>query len=1427
MNALIEAFWQVADVWATSIGWASLVACVAIAAAWAIARWCTFLSPRVVCWIWRLACLKVLLALIWIQPVDLAWLPAQPATAIVAKTGPLGASHWVEFQGPQGHFHGFTTGTSPAPKTRPLLSILAGLLLPAWLIGVVYCMTRTARQWNSVRRLRSSSQSCAADRLLRMLQEEGQRLGMRRLPQLLFSSQVESPLLVGIWRPTIILPNRVEEEFDETELRLMLAHELAHLGRHDLAWNWLPAVAAWLFFFHPLIWVMVRRWSEAQEAACDEVVIQRRGVQATDYGRLLLKLSACSPFESTAALGAAGVMGAYRNLERRILTMTRVKPFSARRLMAATGLLLIVAVVTVIPWRLVAAEPKLDEEEKPPTANVSTATLTLAPSRGPKPALDPATLAALKRLKELGAGVMPAGLTPDTGVGIGKGWKGTEADLDLIAQVADLKSLHFDFEYVPAEAVAKLIPKLQQPVDFLQLVGLSDERLTALGRLPKCKTLMLGQQTLSAAGFRHLAEMAEGIESLILGGQVDDLALVGIGQIKSLKDLQLFQAKITDAGLAHLAGLEHLEKLKLQDCRGVGGVGYASLSPVKSLRELNVAGPAIGAEATAALAKLTQLETLTLWTGSLPPAGLKAADVAALGSLKNLRKFEFSAVGKASDAARQASGSAILAAIGQIPALTNLSVVGVIADADALAALAKASALEELRLFSVTVSERSLAALGQLKNLKELRLACNGVVTAAASAKLAGLKQLTLFELNGSSLDGTGLKALVGLRQLKTLSLAGAPFTDEGAEALRGFPALDSLNLSATKITDRALEAIATLPNLRLVILGGTQVTADGLMKLRNLKNLSQVTVDGVELSDADLARLRAAMPGVVISGAPAPSAAFVNVPDRQIAAEPKPADDKPQITGTFIRARPQEPKEGTDAATLTALKRLRELGATPAGIQGDAEALSIGIQGGWKGTPADLEMIAQLPDLKRLYFDFDQISATDVGKLMPKLKRPLEFLGLESLSDKRLTALTRLPACRILMLGQETLSAAGFRHLAEMATGVESLHLRGEVDDDSLVAIGQIRSLKELQLQQSKITDAGLAHLAGLDHLDKLLFFECRGIRGRGYVSLAPLKSLRQLMILGPQIDAQMTEALSSLTQLETLSLTPNQLPPAGLKAADVETLKNLKSLQSLSFMSQSPATDAAKRATGGAILAVAGQLPSLRRLSVVGVIADADALAALSKTSHLEELRLYDVTLSVRLLAALGELKNLRHLELASEGGVTDALWPKLTGLTQLTGISLQGSGLSDANLAQLADLTALERLDLPNSNVTGTALKALTNLKQLKSLTLSDSPFSDEGAEALRELPTIEWLNLNKTKITDRALDAIATLPQLFVLNLDNTAVTVDGLMKLRDLKKLSSLSVVGVALSDEEMAQLHAAMPEVQISNEGVFYNYGTE
>ncbi len=328
----------------------------AIAIAWGVQRRWTSLSPRVVCWVWRLACLKLLIALVWNQPVALALLPAQmpEAPLPVPRFEPIESFDW---QAQAAAPDVARPPAPPAPQQIPLSA--AAVLLSLWLIGVGYCALRGWWQWSAARRLVNAARCHSDSRLAHLCAEEAARLGVRRLPGLQYSSRVGSPILVGVWRPTIVVPERTEETFDEPELRMMLAHELAHRARHDLAWNWLPTVAAWLFFFHPLVWLLQRRWSEAQEAACDEMIIQGRMAQPAAYGRLLLKLSSLAACETQPGFTTAGVLGAYRNLERRVLAIARVKPFAHKRMAVAASLLLLTGIVAIVPWRLVAQEASL------------------------------------------------------------------------------------------------------------------------------------------------------------------------------------------------------------------------------------------------------------------------------------------------------------------------------------------------------------------------------------------------------------------------------------------------------------------------------------------------------------------------------------------------------------------------------------------------------------------------------------------------------------------------------------------------------------------------------------------------------------------------------------------------------------------------------------------------------------------------------------------------------------------------------------------------------------------------------------------------------------------------------------------------------------------------------------------------------------
>jgi beta-lactamase regulating signal transducer with metallopeptidase domain len=365
-------FWS--EAWSERMLQASWQGAVVLAVAWAIARWCTFLSPRVICWVWRLACFKLVVALLWVQPISLPLLSATPAATVSQETirprGPTAPSAWPEaplIERPP--LVGQEIAQPPAEPNR--ISQLPQLQL-LWLAGICGCVAVTFGRWRSVRRLCREAQPTRRAALQQLLRLEAERLGIRWMPELRCSAQADGPLLAGIGRPKIVLPDRVEESLDESELRLILAHELAHLKRRDLLWNWLPTIVGWLFWFHPLVWLMKGRWIEAQEAACDELLIQTRVARPAEYGRLLLKLTLRWKQRSGTSLIAARMFGSSHNLERRIRTMARVRAFSPRRLIITALVLSLVAVPGIVPWRLVAQEsrPAVDGAAKTSTSGV-------------------------------------------------------------------------------------------------------------------------------------------------------------------------------------------------------------------------------------------------------------------------------------------------------------------------------------------------------------------------------------------------------------------------------------------------------------------------------------------------------------------------------------------------------------------------------------------------------------------------------------------------------------------------------------------------------------------------------------------------------------------------------------------------------------------------------------------------------------------------------------------------------------------------------------------------------------------------------------------------------------------------------------------------------------------------------------------------
>jgi beta-lactamase regulating signal transducer with metallopeptidase domain len=379
MGATIETLNELAAFWSIAMQRATWQGGLAIAAAWALIRCWPGLPARVACCVWRLADLKLIVALLWAAPLLLPLLPpsgegkllqAQVAAPELLPSVARGPARSTSLVG------------KPAPNLVDQRLSPVSVVLVLWLTGVIGAVALAGRDAITVTRLRRScpvvgcpdSRDAAAD-LARIL-------GLRSVPEVRAGPGVDRPMLVGAFRPAILLPESMLCDPRSTAaIRPVLAHELAHVCRRDLLWSVLAWLARALFFFHPLVWLAHREALLAREAACDGLALWASGVRPSEYGRILLEIATRGPGRParwTATLGMAGSCG---SLKRRLIAMKTTQQPSRRRVVSWACALVVIGATGVIPWRLVARQANGQEPLAVQTARTKQTERAAKPTR--------------------------------------------------------------------------------------------------------------------------------------------------------------------------------------------------------------------------------------------------------------------------------------------------------------------------------------------------------------------------------------------------------------------------------------------------------------------------------------------------------------------------------------------------------------------------------------------------------------------------------------------------------------------------------------------------------------------------------------------------------------------------------------------------------------------------------------------------------------------------------------------------------------------------------------------------------------------------------------------------------------------------------------------------------------------------------------
>ena len=180
-----------------------------------------------------------------------------------------------------------------APRILPArvhLNFGAVWLFGIYLLGCVAMLIRLIVCHRAVAQTIRSSK--AADlNISRVTDECRSLLGLRHRVPVLVSSEAVSPMLVGVWRTVIVLPERIDQHLTREELRSILVHELHHLQRHDSTVHFVESLFLAFYWFHPAVWFARRESQRMREMACDEGTVAALNGQRRAYGLGMVKIA--------------------------------------------------------------------------------------------------------------------------------------------------------------------------------------------------------------------------------------------------------------------------------------------------------------------------------------------------------------------------------------------------------------------------------------------------------------------------------------------------------------------------------------------------------------------------------------------------------------------------------------------------------------------------------------------------------------------------------------------------------------------------------------------------------------------------------------------------------------------------------------------------------------------------------------------------------------------------------------------------------------------------------------------------------------------------------------------------------------------------------------------------------------------------------
>ncbi|MBE5947184.1 MAG: BlaR1 family beta-lactam sensor/signal transducer [Lachnospiraceae bacterium] len=275
-------------------------------------------------------------------PQIFSWLVSLRSSPASSATTSIGEAEGINLAGNTDWMNDFALSVNSETP-----SIAGYILLGIWIVGIITIIILVIKSSFRLRTLKKSARPLQTPEVRRLYHRCLVEMGIHRYISIYSTAFLKSPIIVGLLKPCIYLPIYLISDYNESDMRYMLLHELQHYKHKDAIASYLMNLARVIYWFNPLVWYALKEMRNDREVACDTSVLKMlEEDDYEDYGNTLINFAekiSLNPFPFATGLG-----GNMEQMKRRIINIASYeKPTFIKRLKGMTAFALIAVLLLV------------------------------------------------------------------------------------------------------------------------------------------------------------------------------------------------------------------------------------------------------------------------------------------------------------------------------------------------------------------------------------------------------------------------------------------------------------------------------------------------------------------------------------------------------------------------------------------------------------------------------------------------------------------------------------------------------------------------------------------------------------------------------------------------------------------------------------------------------------------------------------------------------------------------------------------------------------------------------------------------------------------------------------------------------------------------------------------------------------------------